>query len=378
MFALMNKARKAQVSDAEFSWWDEPVDIVRLNVTGSHGSTETIINVNSADPDAASPDINYGTALNLVPGDTLVVEKATETQTWDNEIMKVEQVLSATQFIVKRAIVGAAGTIPDNAKLLRMGTGFPEGSAAPRSATRNPIKYTNLCQMFKKTYEVTGLAAVTEFRTGDPVENDKIRRMDDMSIDVEMAMLFGRKAEFTGANGKPERYTNGLRSQIPSSRVTIFSSALTPNSFIDAVFKAFDYTTPAGDQRIAFCGNEALNVLNKVVKAEASSRFDFGSRLTVYGMNLRTFEMPQGTLALRVHPLFNRHSQLAKSMVIVDFSALRWRFTKGRDMQFVDFESVGIKKDGQDIRQGMWFAEGGLEVAYGGLSQAWLGNLSAT
>lgn len=373
--ALLAKAQKSQVADPEFSWWDEPNDIVRLQINNAlgYGTTDTTLAVDSADPSAANPENVWGSALNLVPGDLLLVEK-TESAAYDNEIMRVESVTNATTFTVTRGVAGTtAASIPDNTFLTKLGSSYAEGTRSPNAASRNPVKYTNYCEIFKTAYELTGTtAAITNLRTGDPLQNDKKRKAFDHSRDIELQILFGTPAEETGSNGKPQRYMGGLRHFISAQTTTIFSAAVTANAFLDAVYRVFDYDTDAGDERIVFCGNAALNELNKIVKADG--QIQFGPVITQYGMNLRQYILPQGTLFLRTHPLMNRHDFYSKSMFIVDFSALRWRHTKGRDTHFQD----NIQENDADTRKGQWFTEGGLEVAYGGLTCGYIGNISAT
>lgn len=378
MFALMARAGKESTDDPEFSWWDESQDIVRLQVAGSHASGVTTITVDSADPSASAPGIVYGTAQHLVPGDVLLVEQSTETALYSAagwEHLLVTAVISATQFTVQRGYAGTtAATIADDAYLLKIGSSFAEGTPEPDVASRNPVKYYNYCQIFKTAYELTNTSLETRTRTGDPLKNDKKRKMFDHSRDLEMALMFGIRSETTGSNGKPLRTMGGLRSFIPSDTTTIFGAAVTTSSFLDAVYKVFDWDTPAGDTRIAFVGNQALNELNKVVQTDAQSQIQFGPVIKQYGMQLREWILPQGSIYLRTHPLMNRNSHYSKSMFIVDFSSLIWRPMKNRDTRFKD----NVQGNGEDTRKGMWLTEGGLEVRWGGLTNGYLGNISAT
>lgn len=377
VLGLSSRARKESVADPEFNWWDEPIGIVRLQLNGAVSSTtQQTLTVDSADPSTSAPGINWGLAKHLVPGDLLLYETelaSGETAAFANEIVEVVQVLSDTSIIVKRGAAGTtAATMADNGYLLKIGSSFAEGTGAPKSVSRNPMKYTNYCQIFKTTYEITGTAEVTSTRTGDPVSNDKKRRMWDHARDIELAILFGQSSETTGENGKPLRTTKGLRRFIPTTNVTIFSAAVTSSTFLDAVYKVFDYDTPAGDERIVFCGNQALNEFNKV--AQSSGDISFGPVIRQWGLALREMILPQGRLYFRTHPIFNQHSTLNKAMLIVDFSALRWRFTKGRDTKFQD----NVQAKDEDVRRGQWMTEGGLEVFYGGLTCGYLGNISST
>src|SRR5262245_54874341 len=209
--ALMSKAGKDSTDDPEFSWWDEPVTIIRLQINGARVAGDTTIIVDSADPSTSAPGNNWGLATHLKPGDLLLVEPA-EANFSTAEYIEVVSVTSATQFVVKR---GAAGSTPagisDDVFLLLVGSSFAEGTGEPKAASRNPVKYSNYTQIFKDVYDVTGTAAETRARTGDPIKNDKKRKALDHAKSIELALLFGRKNETVGDNGKPLRTTDGLR-----------------------------------------------------------------------------------------------------------------------------------------------------------------------
>ena len=223
IFALTSRAKKRSVDDPEFSWWDEPNGNVRLQVNGQVSSAGTLITVDSPDPSASAADLQWGLATHLKPGDLLQVEK-TEVAGYDNEFVEVTAVLSSTQFMVSRGVAGSTpATISNDAWLTLMGSAYAEGTAAPAATSRNPIKYYNYTQIFKDTYELTGTADKTRYRTGVPWSNDKKRKTFDHSRNIEWSMLFGKRFETTGDHGKPKRSMGGLRTFIPSTRTTIYS-----------------------------------------------------------------------------------------------------------------------------------------------------------
>jgi hypothetical protein len=370
IFALMSRVQKESTSDPEFSWWDEPTGILRLQVNGALSSGDTTFVVDSSDPSASSPGNVWGTAEHLVTGDLLLVEPAADHATYNHEIVEVVSVASATQFTVKRGRAGTtAAAIANDLFLLKIGSSFAEGTAAANATTRNPIKYSNFTQIFKTSYEITGTAKVTTTRTGDPVANDKKRRSFDHARDLEQAILWGVKNETVGANGKPLRTMDGIRSFIPSDTTTVFSGSTTVSSFLDAVYPVFDYDTPAGDERIGFCGNNGLNILNKMIQTDSNSQIQWGGVIKQFGMQFREFLMPQGRLLMRTHPLLNQNALYRDSMFIIDFSSLRWRPLKGRDTKMMD----NIQAKDEDLQRGQWLTEGGLEVRYGGLTNGYLG-----
>lgn len=370
IFALMSRVKKESVNDPEFSWWDEPTGILRLRVNGALSAGDLTFVVDSSDPSATSPGNVWGVATHLKAGDLLLVEPATDHATYDHEIVEVVSVASETQFVVKRGRAGTtAASIADNLMLLHMGSAYEEGSAAADAVSRNPIKYYNYTQIWKTTYELTSTAEKTKTRTGDPVSNDKKRKTFDHARAIEMSLLWGVRNETTGPNGKPLRTMNGIRKQIPSDTTTIFGSSTTVSTFLDAVYPVFDFDSPAGDERIGFCGNNGLNILNKMVQTDSSTQIQWGGVVKQFGMTFREFLMPQGRLLMRTHPLLNQNALYRDSMFIIDFSALKWRPLAGRDTKFQD----NIQNKDEDLRRGQWLTEAGLEMEYGGLTCGYLG-----
>jgi hypothetical protein len=372
IYALSSKAKKRTSTDPEFHWWNEPNSIVRLQAAQEHLAGVTTITIDSSDPDATNAARVYGTASHLKAGDILMVEK-TETSDYDNEHIEVVIVLSDTQFIVKRGVAGSTpATIANDTYMTLIGSAYAEGTGVPGATTRNPIKFYNYTQIFKTPYELTKTADATTFRTGNAWSNDKKRKAYDHARSIEEAIIFGRRYETVGDNGKPKRYMGGLRQFIPAANQTIFGSNITINSFMDAIYPIFDYDTGAGNERLALCGNGALNALNRAVLADANSEINYEGIVKVYGMDLTKIVLPQGVLYLKTHPLMNLHSLYTKSLFALDFDAIRYVAMKDRDTK--TFDDVQAKDE--DVRRGYMQTECSLQVDYGGLTQAYLGNIT--
>lgn len=380
IFALTSKAGKKVVNDPEFAWWAESQNIKRLQVNGALSASDGTVVVNSLDPGATTMHRLYGTASHLKPGDLLLVEK-TDQATFDNEMVEVQTVLSDTAFTVSRGVGGTtAATIADTTFLTLIGNAYAEGTGAPRAVSRNPTKFSNFTQIFKDAYELTGTANETVARTGNPWSNDKKRKSFDHAMAIEMSILFGRKNESTGDNGKPKRFMGGLREFIPQAtpanggRTTVFSVATTAATFADAVGPVFDFDTGGGDTRIAFMGNTARTEMGKVIQATTGIKMEMGSVVKQWGLNFQEFIMPMGRLLLKSHPLLSVHPRYQKSMFVLDFSAIKYVAMKNRDTKTHD----DVQNKDEDVRRGYLQTECSLMVDGGGLSQAYVGNISAT
>lgn len=353
--ALMARMKTDKTDDPEFSWWEEELTPVRVQMDATG---------------ASATSTNFGLVsggLNLVPGDVLLVEK-TESATYDNEIVVVSSVTNDTSIVVKRGQAGTtAAATGASAYLTKIGSVFAEGTTAPEATTRNPTKKTNYCQIFKTTYKITNTAKVTRTRTGDPVRNDKKRKSFDHATALEFAFMFGRPYETTGANGKPMRFTGGLRHFI-TSNVKVFTTTPTEDTFLDAVYKVFDVDAgSAGTERIVFAGNGFLNSLNKLARNSSSTRVNFDGVIKTYGMQLQRWVLPQGTIYVRTHPLMNLHGRYTNSAFIIDPSAIVYRPL--RDTQPKD----NIQPPDADYLMGQWLTEAGIEVRHE-RTMAYIGN----
>ena len=377
IFALSSKAGKRVVKDPEFAWWCEGNALVRLQTTApTYTATDTLLTVQSLDPTGTTLGSNYGTATHLKPGDLLMIEPATETAIYAPEMVEVDNVLSDSQLTVKRGAAGStAGTIGASSWLTLIGSSYAEGTGAPKAVSRNPTKFFNYTQIFKNTYELTGTADHTKVRTGDPWSNDKKRKAYDHSRDIEMSILFGRRSETTGDNGKPKRTMGGLRTFIPAANTVIFPNGpVAPNSIIDALAPVFDFNTGAGDTRVMFVGNAAAMEMGKIFNSATNVRINSTERVKVYGIHFQELLLPQGRILIKTHPLMSRHGVYRKSAFVLDFDAIKWAPLEGRDTKTND----DVQTKDEDVRRGFLMTEAGLEVDYGGLTMAYLGNLSAT
>jgi hypothetical protein len=298
-------------------------------------------------------------ARQLVPGDILQVE-GTEAAAYSNELLRVVSVESDTSFTVTRGAANStAATILDDTWLTRIGNAQSEGNRSIASSSTNPTKLYNYCQIFKTPYQITKSALATKFRTGDPKKNEQKRKSFQHAEKIEQTLLWGKPYETTDATngGLPLRYTGGLRHFVTTNR-TVFTADPTVDTFLNAVYPVFDYDAGgAGDERIVFCGNGALNYMNKLVRSETNSRINFDKIVEFYGMKLQRWIIPQGTLYLKSHPLMNVHPVYQNSMFVVNPSGIIYRPLKGRDTKL----EKDIQENDADYVKDQWLTEAGFE-----------------
>lgn len=358
--ALMSKTKSQRTDDPEFAWWEEELNLLRLQInfgTGYATSATTLV-------------VDSGNADELVPGDVLLVEAAL-TASYTHEILVVSSVTDSTTFVVMRGQAGTtAATIANDTYLTKIGNVYEEGSTSPNVSSRNPTKLYNYCQIFKTAYSITESAKVTYARTGNALQNDKKRKMFDHSVAMELAFLFGKRYETTGSGGKPKRFTGGMLymlSQYASSRITAFTTSPTETTLLNAVYPIWDYDTDAGSDRVCFAGNGFLNQLNQLAKNSSSTRINFNGVVTVYGMKLQEWVFPQGNIYVRTHPLFNTHARFTNDAFIFDPTVMIYRYLRDTKAQ------NNIQANDADLEKGQWIGECGLEMEHAKTS-CWLSN----
>lgn len=366
--AMLAKMGTESTDDSEFSWWEEELSVFRLALAAQITNTATTVTFTTS----AAFD-----ALSLVPGDLLMVENATTepSQAVPFEIVEVTAVSNATTITVTRGVAGStAATAATAVQVTKLGSVFAEATGAPAATSRNPVKKTNYAEIFKTAYELSGTAEQTNARTGDPLKNDKKRRSFDHSSALEMAFLFnGAPTEttgtpYTGGSAKPKRYTGSLRYYLSTNR-TVFTTTVTEAAWINSLAPVFDFSgTGTSNERLGFCGNGYLMALNRMAKA--GMQVQANETVRVYGMELRKWIMPQGTIYLRTHPLMNTHGRFTLSAFFIEGSQLKYRPLRGRDTKPFD----NIQPNDADAKKGQWMTEAGLEVQHE-RTMAYHGNL---
>lgn len=351
LFALTSKAKTESVDDPEFNWWEETNTICRLTINGAINDTVTTTIV-----------VTSG-ALQLIPGDMLYVEPATQVAAFTQERLRVISVASDTTFTVTRGAAGStAANIANSLALFRVGNAQSEGNVSGSSSSTNPTKYNNYTQIWKTPYQISKTALATKFRTKDPKKNEQTRKMFQHSEKIEQALMFGIPYETLDAsNGNmPLRFTMGLRNFITSNR-SVFTADPTEDDFINAVYPCFDYDAGgAGDERMILAGNVALNYLNRLASGGGTSRVRFDKVVEYYGMKLQRWIIPQGTLLIKSHPLMNQHPVFRSSMFVINPSGIIYRPLTGRDTKL----QTGLEPNDADYIKDQWLTEGGFEFHF--------------
>lgn len=298
---------------------------------------------------AADTVLSVVSSTDVLPGMLMRAEST-------GEVIIVNGILSATQISVTRGIGTTAGAIAINIRAYQVGNAFEESSVRPNALQINPVRITNLTQIFRNTWALSGSAQATQVIAGDTTVAEN--RMDCAAFhaaDIEKALFFGTKSQGT-RNGQPFRTMDGLRNIIlnpayyPASYggVVNNTTATSTTNFtqlenaLDPVFN--QATDPkVGNERVLFVGGQARKVLNNIGRLNGTYFIQNGQ--TNYGLQFGQFNIARGSFRMIEHPLFNSNSDWSKYAIAVDLSTFRVAYLGGRKTMKQEFNMDGKAVD---------------------------------
>ena len=278
---------------------------------------------------------------NVLPGMIMRVDS-----TGENII--INSVISGTSVAVTRAVgTVAAAAISNSVALYQVGNAFEEGSIRPQSLVINPVRITNLTQIFRNTWAISDTIRATMMIAGET--NVAESRQDCAAFhaaDIEKALFFGQKSQGT-RNGQPFRTMDGLINIVGnlSYYPSYYSSANNNTAggttnytqlegFLDPCFN--QATDPkVANERVLFVGGTAKRVINNIGRLNGTYYIVDGQ--TSYGLQFSTFKTARGTFRMIEHPLFNSNTSWSKMAIAVDLSTFRVAYLGDRKTQNKEF-----------------------------------------
>ena len=170
--------------------------------------TKTMIfpsmNLDAAVADGTTTIFTVASTANLVPG---MLMRAQST----GEVVIINQILSTTSVSVGRGVgTVAAAAVSNDVNFYQTGSAYEEASVRPNALNINPVRITNLTQIFRNTWAVSDSVRVTQMIAGD--SNDAESKQDCSmfhAVDIEKALFWGQKYQGQ-RNGQPFRTMDGL------------------------------------------------------------------------------------------------------------------------------------------------------------------------
>jgi hypothetical protein len=316
--ALLAMANSESTDDPEFkNFRDEiPERTLKINMAGTTAAGVTALTVDS---DANSKFVVIGALIvNLVTGEVM---RASADST------------SLTAITVERNIGGTTYTIADDSDLAIVGFAAQEGATSPTAVSFDAVVSSNYTQIFRTAFKVTNTLKSTYLRTGNKEDEVITKGLRMHMMDIERAMIWGKKHEASGSTAQPTRYTGGLLNSITTvidgTAGSYSGGVISEDNFdrelIETIF-AFGSKT-----KVAFIGARVASSLQKMGKDRWQPTVVEGT----YGVSMTRYATFAGDLLVHVHPQFRQISGMANSMLVVDFPFTRYRYLANRDTQLL-------------------------------------------
>jgi hypothetical protein len=330
--ALLSMAGSEGTDSSTFNWWEKGLI-----------SFSTTLTADNADVNAVSIEVAdssmFGDAQQLFNPRT-------------NEVMLVNgDPANATHVTVVRGSAGSTKVaLLTGDVLFVIGTVYAEGTGSGKAIYTGPGKQYNYTQIFKRSVEITESANKETTRTGNKYEDMKEETLRQYSTDTEMAYLFGKRHEDTGANGKPRRWSGGLDTHFIATNRFDAVGTMTKTLWNNWMEQLFAY---GSEERLLLAGRSFIRYIHEMI--QANTQYQIANE-TVYGVKLQRIITPYGDLLLKRHPLFSGSNYLRGYGIALDVPNIKERTF--REMTFKE----NVQDNDADEKKDMFIGEHGLEV----------------
>lgn len=355
LYALTSMMKSERTTFPQYYWWEEPLFMYTFELNGDLLVGTTTI-----------PLVEGG--LRLKAGDVLKIAAT-------GEHIRVASVTSDTSIEVSRAFGDAAttegtaaavdtasgGTGSADATLIFIGSAYREGADKAIGTSTQPVKQYNYTQIFRDPVEHTRTTMQSSgWRTGDPMKNDKERTAHKHALGIERAFWFGGRMETT-ESGQPIRTTGGITSFIDSTKEWNLATdnngtagATDLELFESKLAEIFEF---GSSEKMGFTSIQVIALMSRL--ARLNSQYEISSTQKEYGLDVRRFFGPAGTIVLKEHPAFSATDYLRNDIFIIDTANIRYRHLQ--DTTYLR----NRQGNGVDGKTDEFLTEAGLEVHHG-------------
>lgn len=292
-----------------------------------------------------------GTAITLdTPGGSYIRANDLLLVPSTGEVIRVAVATSATEVgITGGRSVGptAAAIIPDNERILILGSSLGEGSGARALLSSKPGTVTNYCQIFKTPYGVTNTLKATTLWTPNQLAEEERKAAIEHSIDIERTFLYGEPSEVTSGN-YPVRTTGGLRYWIQTN-VQSVSGDLTwdaMNQFMRTVFRY------GGNSKLILASPILLGAIQRV----AQGNVQIAPSEKTFGLNINTWQSPWGKVMFTNHWLIDDYYNTNGWGFCIDPSQIKYKVLRNTFLQ------RNIQSNDEDLEKNQYITEVGMKI----------------
>jgi hypothetical protein len=367
------------VDDPRFNWWTYTFTTAQGAVTGVF-TTPDLLNAYVTGGVAGQTlyvAISAADAARIRIGHQILLRDASD---WSVDV--IAKVTNVTIGIIgtlavklleddNNSVVVPPNDLSNCDSYLIMGNVNPEGGVMPDPVALNPTSHYNYTQIFRTSLAITRTARKTKLRTGDDYQKAKREALEMHGIEMELAFWWGVRTENVGDNGKPERTTLGLINFIRQNALANCDDFTTNVTYAGTTWATSGETwltnmleqifRYGGSERLAVCGSGALLGIQRMVTA--GSQYVIEAVPNQYGMDVRKFVTPFGTINFKTHPLFSFDPTTRNMMVLFEPKDLKYRYIDDTTFYGESGKTVGEGNNSRrvDGTEEEWLTECGLE-----------------
>jgi len=369
--AILSMMGSESTDDPEFNWWTKKMpeqDGAVTNIYDDSGLTSASSGSETAGT-TRYVQVSESLAENFKKGHQALLRDTSDLSS-DTVVWVDDVVISGSSSYLKVELTQASSGLGDIDYVGVVGSTYPEGDTIPDEVGYDPVKYTNLTQIFRTSLAITRTARKTRLRTGDAYQEMKREALELHAIEMEYAFLWSAMYESTGDNGKPQRATQGLITEIRDSNSDGWradfvddNSSTTWNAggedwFDETLEKIFRH---GKSEKLALCGSQALLAINKLAKN--GGQVNLRPMSASYGLKVIEWTTPFGTVYLKVHPLFSRFGPDRRSMLVTEPDRLRFRYVDDTSFKEDPADDTN-RNDSKDATEEEFLTEAGLEYEH--------------
>jgi hypothetical protein len=323
LFAMTSMLRTETATQFQHGFFSKSMIFPSVTLSAQAAAADTILSVTST--------------ANIIPGMLLRPDGAA------TEVMLVLGVIGTTQIQVQRGVGNVApAIIPISTLCIQVGNASEEASLRPLAVSISTVLQTNLTQIYRNTWAVSGTAAETRMIAGEG--NTAESKMDCAALhssDIEKGIVWGQK--FLGMKNNQLFHTmDGIISIVNSLaplNVITLGATTTFTQLETAIDPVFNVRTDQmiGNERIMFVGGFARRVLNNIFRLNSSYFVQNGQ--TSYGLQFDTAKLTRGVIRIVEHPLLNAYgstSSYAKMAIVVDLASFNLAYLGNRKTKALD------------------------------------------
>lgn len=338
--AILSMIGNESVDDPQFHWWTQTQSAVG-------GAIDDIYTV---------ADLSIAYVTGGVAGDVLYAQVTTLLA---NRIREGHQILlrdaSDYRVDVVGKVIGVTRGTTDSVLAIRLledddnsldndlsecdvfkiiGNINPEGGESTDAIALNPVKVYNYTQILKTSLSITRTARKTKLRTGDQYQKMKSEALEMHSWEMELMFLWGIRTENIGDNGKPERTSMGvinfIREYAPANcddytlnadyagQTWAAGGEVWLKNFLEQVFRY------GAEEKLCLCGSGFLLGIDAL--AMAGGQVQLAPAQKVYGMQIREWITPFGSIQMKTHPLFSYDATTRNMGILLEPKEMQYKY----------------------------------------------------